>query len=94
MNEPTSPNPTFTAPETREQEDVTFRFVVTDDEGTVSEPDQVKITVNPTRPTTSQDVDDSRTMSDEIMGIINNSLNIANSIVTADRLSDYLSKLQ
>jgi len=89
LNDPTSPNPTFTASKTREQVDINFSLMVTNEEGIASEPDEVKITVNPTRSTTSED-DESRTLGDEITGIIKNPLNMTNSIDTSNRLRDIL----
>ena len=90
LNNPTSPNPTFTAPNTSEQVDIIFRLIVTNEEGTASEPDEVKITVNPVKSTASEEEDESRTLSDELTGIIKNPLNVTNSIDSADRLRDIL----
>ena len=89
LDDPRSVKPTFKAPETESTENIVFSLVVINDEGVRSEPDEVKITVNPTRFTTSED-DESRTLSDEITGILKNPLNITNSIGTADRLRDIL----
>ena len=90
LNDPTSPNPTFIAPNTSERAEITFRLIVTNGEGTASEPDEVKITVNPTRTTTSEEADDSKTINDVIRDIIKNPLNITDSIDSADRLRDVL----
>jgi YVTN family beta-propeller protein len=90
LNDQASPNPTFTAPRTAEQSEITFSLLVTDEEGNTSEPDEVKITVNPLRLNTSEN-DESRTLGDEITGILRNPLNVTNSIDSADRLRDILS---
>jgi YVTN family beta-propeller protein len=47
LSDPTSPNPTFVAPETNEKTDLVFQLTVTNEEGTSSEPDEVIITVKP-----------------------------------------------
>ena len=77
------------ATNTNERAEKIFTLIVTNEQGTASEPDEVKITVNPTRSIISED-DASRTLSDEITGIIKNPLNITNSIDSADRLRDVL----
>ena len=77
------------ATNTNERADIIFTLIVTNEQGTASEPNEVKITVNPTRSILSED-DASRTLSDEITGIIKNPLNITDSIDSADRLRDVL----
>jgi hypothetical protein len=47
LDDPTSVNPTFTAPETEVQENIIFQLVVTNEQGEKSKPDSVTITVNP-----------------------------------------------
>lgn len=46
LNDPTSSNPTFTAPNVIEQTDLIFQLTATNEECVVSEPDEVVITVN------------------------------------------------
>jgi hypothetical protein len=65
-------------------------LIATNEEGTASEPDEVRITVNSTQSTPSEEADDSKTINGEITGILKNPLNITNSIGTADRLRDTL----
>lgn len=81
-----SANPTFIAPETTEQIDLTFQLIVTNAEETTSEPDEVIITVNPvsTPPT------EPRTIQDIIRGIIQNPLDITNSIESSNEIIDIL----
>jgi YVTN family beta-propeller protein len=91
LDNSTSSNPTFLAPKVNEQTDLTFQLTVTNNEGMTSEPDEVKITVNPTRSATTEGAEDeSRTLSDEIKGIVQNPLNITNSIDSAERLRGIL----
>jgi chitinase len=47
LDDPTSVNPTFTAPETEVQENIIFQLVVTNEQGEKSKPDSVMITVDP-----------------------------------------------
>jgi YVTN family beta-propeller protein len=47
LDDATSANPTFTAPETEVQENIVFELVVTNEQGIESEPDEVTIAVNP-----------------------------------------------
>jgi YVTN family beta-propeller protein len=47
LDNPTSINPTFIAPDTQVQDTIVFELVVTNEEGVQSEPDSVTITVNP-----------------------------------------------
>ena len=48
LSDPSVVNPTFTAPDTLLQETIVFELVVTNEEGLVSEPDSVTITVSST----------------------------------------------
>jgi len=57
LSDSRSSNPTFTAPETIEQSNLIFQLVVTNEEDTRSEPDEVTITVKPT-PVTSKPIAD------------------------------------
>jgi YVTN family beta-propeller protein len=47
LNDPTSANPTFIAPDTQVQDTIVFELVVTNEQGVQSEPDSVTIIVNP-----------------------------------------------
>jgi YVTN family beta-propeller protein len=47
LSDPTSQNPTFTAPDTEEQINLNFQLTVTNEQGVESQPDSVTITVNP-----------------------------------------------
>jgi hypothetical protein len=47
LSDPTSANPTFTAPDIQVQDTMVFELVVTNEQGVQSEPDSVIITVNP-----------------------------------------------
>lgn len=40
-------DPTFTAPKTTAQTEITFQLTVTNQEGLTSEPDEVTVTVSP-----------------------------------------------
>ena len=73
-----------------DQSEITFSLVVTNEEGITSEPDEVKITVYPTRSTISEE-DNSKTINDAIKGIIKNPLNVSNSIDSANKIRDILS---
>ena len=89
LNNPSSPNPTFIAPIMVDQSEITFSLVVTNEEGITSEPDEVKITVYPTRSTISEE-DNSKTINDSIKRIIKNPLNVSNSIDSANKIRDVL----
>jgi YVTN family beta-propeller protein len=89
LSDLTSPNPTFTAPQVNEQTDLTFKLTVSNEDGTTSEPDEVKITVNPiANPPPVEE--EPRTISDIIRGIIQNPLDITNSIDSAKEIRDVL----
>lgn len=47
LSDPTASNPTFTVPEVNDQTELTFQLTVTTEEGIVSEPNEVIITINP-----------------------------------------------
>lgn len=64
--------------------------MVTNEEVTSSEPDEVKITVNPVLSTTSDEGDESRTLGEEITRIIKNPFNVTNSIDSVDMMKDIL----
>jgi hypothetical protein len=84
-----SPNPTFAAPETMEQSNLSFQLIVTNEEGISSEPDEVIITViaNSTPPPPNEEP---RTIGNLIEGIIQNPLNLTNSIDSAYEIKNIL----
>jgi hypothetical protein len=89
LSDPTSSNPTFTAPEVNEQTELTFQLTVTNDEGITSEPDEMTITVNPiTIPPPEEE--EPRTISDILKGVIHNLLDVTNSIESANEIQDIL----
>ena len=87
LSDSTSANPTFTAPDVTDQTDLTFELTVTNEQGITSEPDTVVITINPiTVPPPEQP----RTIGDLVKGIIQNPLNVTNSIDSANEIKDIL----
>ncbi|MDN5844681.1 MAG: PKD domain-containing protein [Candidatus Nitrosocosmicus sp.] len=89
LSDPFSSNPIFDAPEVNEQTDLTFQLIVTNEDGIVSEPDEVIVTVNPVT-TPPPPNEEPRTNGDIIKGIIQNPLNITNSINSANEITDIL----
>ena len=87
LSDSSSPTPTFTAPEVTDQTDLTFQLTVTNEEGTVSEPDEVIITINPI---SQPPPEEPRTIGDLIKGIIKNPLDMTNSIDSANQIRDIL----
>jgi hypothetical protein len=88
LSDSTTSNPTFTAPEVNEQTVLVFQLTVTNEEGIVSEPDEVMITVNPVaNPPINQEP---KTISEFLRGIIQNPLDITNSIDSANQIRDIL----
>jgi YVTN family beta-propeller protein len=85
----TSSNPTFMAPQTIDQIDLIFQLVVTNEEGISSEADEVIITVNPIF-TPPPPQEESRTIGHIIKGMIQNPLNVTNSIDSANEIRDIL----
>ena len=84
-----SSNPTFTAPETNEQTNLKFELIVTNEEGISSEPDEVVITVKPiTVPPPPNE--EPKTIGDLLKGIIQNPLDVTNSIDSANEIRDIL----
>ena len=84
----TSSNPTFTAPEVNEQFDLTFQLTVTNEEGIASEPDEVTVIVNPIA--TPPPEEEPNTIGDLLKGIIQNPLDVTNSIDSANEIRDIL----
>lgn len=88
LSDSTISNPMFTAPEVSEQTEVTFQLTVTNEEGITSEPDRVVVTVNPiSQPPTEEEP---KTVSDLLKGIIQNPLDLAYSIGSANQILDIL----
>jgi YVTN family beta-propeller protein len=86
FSDSSSSNPTFTAPEINGVENLTFQLVVTNEEGISSEPDEVIITVNPiTAPPEKP-----KTIHDILKGIIQNPLNVTNSIDSSNEIRNIL----
>ncbi len=76
------------APELNDQTDLIFELTVTNEKGETSEPDEVVITVNPiSQPPPTEEP---RTISDLIKGIVQNPLNVSNSIDSANEIRDIL----
>ncbi len=71
-----------------ESTDLTFQLIVTNADGTPSEPDEVKITVNPV--STNPPEEEPRTIQDIIKSIIQNPLDITNSLDSANEIKDIL----
>ena len=88
MSDSADSNPTFTAPNVNEQPDLIFQLFVANEEGIVSEPDDVVITVNPS--VNSPSNQEHNTIDDLIRGIIQNPLDITNSIDSANQIRDIL----
>jgi hypothetical protein len=88
LSDANSSNPTFTAPETNDPVDLIFQLTVTNDEGGSSEPDEVNIIVKPL--STSPPEEEPGTIGDLIKGIIQNPLDVTNSIDSANEIRDIL----
>lgn len=87
LSDSTASNPTFTAPEVNDQTDLTFQLTVTNEKGVASEPDEVTITINPI---SQPPPEGPKTIGDLVKGIIQNPLDIANSIDSANQIRDIL----
>jgi hypothetical protein len=88
LTDSTTSNPTFIAPEVNEQTDTTFQLIVTNEEGIASELDEVIITVNPVA--TQPPPEEPRTISDIIRSIIQNPLDVSNSVESANEIREIL----
>lgn len=86
LNDPTSSNPTFIAPDINEETSLEFELTVTNYQGESSEPDEVTITINPI--SSSPPEEQPRTIGDIIKGIIQNPLDITNSIDSTNEIRD------
>jgi DNA-binding beta-propeller fold protein YncE len=86
LSDPSSSNPTFTAPKTNEVENLIFQLVVTNEEGISSEPDEVTITINPS----TTPPEKTKTIHDLLRGIIQNPLNVTNYMDSANEIRDIL----
>jgi DNA-binding beta-propeller fold protein YncE len=86
LNDPTSSNPTFIAPDINEETSLEFELTVTNYQGESSEPDEVTITINPI--SSSPPEEQPRTMGDIIKGIIQNPLDITNSMDSTNEIRD------
>ena len=77
--------PTFAAPEINEQTDLKFELIVTNEEGISSEPDEVIITVMPiiVPPPPNEEL---KTIGDLIKDILQNPLDVTNSIESANEI--------
>ena len=88
LNDDTSVNPMFTAPEAMTQTSITFQLTVTNEEGTTSKPDKVTITVSPI--STSPPAEEPQTIKDNIKDLVKNPLDITNSIKLPKEITDTL----
>ncbi len=81
-------NPTFTAPKTTTQTDITFQLTVTKLEETTSEQDKVTITVSPI--STSPATEEPQTIYDIIKDLVKNPLDITNFIQLSKEIINIL----
>lgn len=89
LSDPTDSRPSFAAPKTTDPIDLTFQLTVTNEEGVSSEPDEVVITVNAISPPPPNE-EEPKTIGDLIRDIIQNPLDVANSIDSANEIRDIL----
>jgi hypothetical protein len=78
----------FAAAEANEQTDITFQLTVTNEEAIASKPDEVTVTVNPVA--TPPPEEEPKTIGDLIKWIIQNPLDVTNSIESAIEIKDIL----
>jgi hypothetical protein len=89
LNDETSINPTFTAPETTTTTSITFQLTVTNEEGLTSEPDEVTVTVSPiSHP--PPPTEEPQSIRDIITALIQNPLDITNSIESSNKIIEIL----
>ena len=79
---------TFTASDINEETSLTFQLTVTSNEEIKSEPDEVVITVVPVQSPPPEE--EPKTVSDLFKGIIQNPLNVTNSIDSANEIRNIL----
>jgi hypothetical protein len=89
LNDATSVNPTFTAPEVTTQINLTFQLTVSKEEGTTSEPDRMTVTVSPVT-TTPPPPEHPQTIYDIIKNIVKNLLDTTNSVESSHKIIDIL----
>jgi len=89
LSDPTSSNPTFTAPQVNEQSDVTFQLTVSNEEGIASELDEVIITIKPIILSPPPN-EEPKTIGDLLKSIIQDPLDVTNSIESANEIRDIL----
>jgi hypothetical protein len=87
LSDSSSSSPTFTAPKVNDLTELIFELTVTNNEGITSEPDEVMITVNPV---ISPPPEQPSTIGDLIKAIIQNPLNVTNSIDSANEIKEIL----
>lgn len=88
LSDPTSVDPTFTAPEIVRQTNLTFELIVTNEEGTTSEPNEVTVTVSPI--STLPPIEEPKTLNDIIRDLVKNPLEITKSIELSNEIIDIL----
>ncbi len=77
-------------PKIKEQTDLRFELIVTNEEGNPSEPDEVIITVKPVVTPPSPPNEEPKTIGDLLKSIIRNPLDVTNSINSANEIKDIL----
>ncbi|MGD9672557.1 MAG: PKD domain-containing protein [Candidatus Nitrosocosmicus sp.] len=89
LSDPSTSHPTFTAPKTNEPTKIVFEFIVTNKEGVISAPDDLITTVNPiaTPPPVEEQP---RTIGNLIKSIIQNPLDVTNSIEAANEIENII----
>lgn len=88
LSDRSSSNPVFIAPEISEKTDIIFQLTVTNGEDTTSEPDEVTITISPITPPPTHE--EPETIGDVLENILQNPLNIINSIDSVNQIKDIL----
>ena len=89
LSDANSINPSFVAPETTTQTNLTFQLTVTNEDGTTSEVDEMNVKVNPisTYPPPNEEP---QTIKDLIKDLLKNPLHIFNSIDLSNKIIDIL----
>jgi PKD domain len=94
LDDPTSKNPSFTAPNVNEKTSLTFRLVVTNSDGLESDPDYTTVTVNPDSTTITPPpstnppsiVDNIDKILENIKNIYKNSINVDGAISSINQI--------